>query len=68
MKESSWASFDGNVQSEVVTVQKTSVLADVQAAVEKQFGLGREIYKLFIYNMNPFLRWRKLPVVVEIIQ
>ena len=46
VKESSWASFDGNVQSEVVTVQKTSVLADVQAAVEKQFGLGREIYKL----------------------
>ena len=40
MKESSWASFDGNVQSELVTVQKTSVLADVQAAVEKQFGLG----------------------------
>ena len=40
MKESTWASLDGNVQSEVVTVQKTSVLGDVQAAVEKQFGLG----------------------------
>merc|ERR1719427_991006 len=31
VKESNWASFDGNVQSEVVTVQKTSVLSDVQA-------------------------------------
>eukprot|EP00090_Calanus_glacialis_P026303 TRINITY_DN4132_c0_g1_i1.p1 TRINITY_DN4132_c0_g1~~TRINITY_DN4132_c0_g1_i1.p1 ORF type:complete len:917 (-),score=292.39 TRINITY_DN4132_c0_g1_i1:102-2852(-) len=63
VKESSWASFDGNVQSEVVTVQKTSVLADVQAAVEKQFGLEGGNFRLWwrSYNENDNGVFRVVP-------
>jgi len=63
VKESSWASFDGNVQSELVTVQKTSVLADVQAAVEKQFGLDGGNFRLWwrSYNDNDNGVFRVVP-------
>jgi hypothetical protein len=40
VREAAWAAFEGNVCMETITVPKTSLHADVQAAVEKELGLG----------------------------
>ena len=67
VKESSWASFDGNIQSEVVTVQKTSVLSDVQSAAEKHFGLEGGNFRLWwrSYNDNDNGVFRVVPNDME---
>jgi hypothetical protein len=40
VREAAWAAIEGNVCMETITVPKTSLHADVQAAVEKELGLG----------------------------
>lgn len=47
VRESHWSSIDGNIQSEVITVPKTSGLSDIQACVEKQFGLEGGNFRLW---------------------
>jgi hypothetical protein len=41
VREASWAAIDGNITMETITVPKTSLHSDVQAAVEKDLGLGK---------------------------
>ena len=55
------------MQSEVVTVQKTSILGDVHAAVEKQFGLGNSIIECETLLVDIF-RGIKLSIVVALLQ
>jgi hypothetical protein len=40
VREASWSAIDGAMSMETITVAKTSLLTDVQAAVEKDLGLG----------------------------
>jgi len=63
VKETTWAALDGNMQSEVVTVQKTSILGDVHAAVEKQFGLEGLNFRLWwrSYSDNENGSFRVVP-------
>ena len=67
VKETTWAALDGNMQSEVVTVQKTSILGDVHAAVEKQFGLGNNTTECATILVDIF-RGIKLSIVVALLQ
>jgi hypothetical protein len=50
VREAAWAAIEGNVSMETITVPKTSLHADVQAAVEKELGLGMYFY-LFSKNL-----------------
>ena len=44
VREASWSAIEGTASMETITVAKTSLLADVQAAVEKELGLGKNCY------------------------
>jgi hypothetical protein len=43
VREASWSAIDGMMSMETITVAKTSLLADVQSAVEKDLGIGEII-------------------------
>jgi hypothetical protein len=43
VREASWSAIDGTMSMETITIAKTSLLADVQSAVEKDLGIGEII-------------------------
>ncbi len=54
VREAAWAAIEGNVCMETITVPKTSLHADVQAAVEKELGLGMYLvrYRTMLFSIE----------------